>query len=103
MSFQEADNLTETEEEMLHIPLVNLFADAIKNPLLSSDMQVQISTLDLVFHCISSNLNSIGQIQTLIEENIADYVFEILRLSGEKYTFNNWGNYLFLMANEEDK
>lgn len=84
MSFQEADNLTETEKEMLHIPLVNLFADAIKNPLLSSDAQVQISTLDLVFHCLSSNSNSFGQIQTLMEENIADYVFEALRLSGEK-------------------
>ncbi|KAH7683029.1 Armadillo-like helical-containing protein [Dioscorea alata] len=84
MSFQESDSLTETEKEMLHIPLVNLFADAIKNPLLSSDAQVQISTLDLVFHCLSSNLNSFGQIQTLIEENIADYVFEALRLSGNK-------------------
>ncbi|KAJ0988933.1 hypothetical protein J5N97_007289 [Dioscorea zingiberensis] len=81
---QEADNLTKTDEEMPHIPLVNLFADAIKSPLLSSDTQVQISTLDLVFHALSSNLSCIEQIQILIEENITDYVFEILRLSGNK-------------------
>ncbi|XP_078433668.1 protein PUTATIVE RECOMBINATION INITIATION DEFECT 1-like [Wolffia australiana] len=65
--------------------LVSLFADAIKAPLLSSDTRVQIGTLDLVFYSLSTELfRPPGDIDILIEENIADYVFEILRLSGNK-------------------
>ncbi|KAB5569671.1 hypothetical protein DKX38_003464 [Salix brachista] len=60
--------------------LINvLFAESVKGPLLSSDTQIQISTLHLIFHylcCVSPE-----QIQLLVDENIADYVFEIIRLS----------------------
>ncbi|XVF37892.1 hypothetical protein REPUB_Repub20aG0050200 [Reevesia pubescens] len=82
MSSDEADNLMQTIEDGLdEPPLSVLFAEAIKGPLLSSDSQVQISTLDLVFHYLSCGDASSKQIQILVEENIVDYVFEILRLS----------------------
>ncbi|MCL7029782.1 hypothetical protein MKW94_004213 [Papaver nudicaule] len=64
--------------------MMNLFAEAIKGPLLSSDTQVQIGTLDLIFHCLSRQGCSANHAEVLVEENIADYVFEILRLSGYK-------------------
>ncbi|KAK9288539.1 hypothetical protein L1049_016998 [Liquidambar formosana] len=78
----EADNFRQITEDGINGPALNiLFAEAIKSPLLSSDSQVQIGTLDLIFHYLSSEGASRKQIQDLVEENIADYVFEILRLS----------------------
>ncbi|XP_027337587.1 protein PRD1 [Abrus precatorius] len=77
-------NNKETEDGTKGISLVNLFAEAIKGPLLSSDNQVQIGTLDLLFHYLSSLGTSAYQIRVLVEENIADYLFEILRLSEYK-------------------
>ncbi|KAE9585744.1 hypothetical protein Lalb_Chr24g0394531 [Lupinus albus] len=65
-------------------PLVNLFAEAIKGPLLSSESDVQIGALDFLFHYLSSEGTSDSQIRVMVEENIADYVFEIVRLSGYK-------------------
>ncbi|KAG2331535.1 hypothetical protein Bca52824_002715 [Brassica carinata] len=58
-----------------------LFAEAIKGPLLSTDSEVQIKTLDLIFHFVSQESIPSKQIQVLVEENVADYIFEILRLS----------------------
>lgn len=76
-------NSKEIEDGTKGTSLVNLFAEAIKGPLLSSDSQVQIGTLDLLFHYLSSVGTSAYQIEVLVEENIADYLFEILRLSGD--------------------
>ncbi|XVF65383.1 hypothetical protein PTKIN_Ptkin09bG0244200 [Pterospermum kingtungense] len=81
MSSDEADFLQTTVDGVDEPPLSVLFAEAIKGPLLSSDSQVQISTLDLIFHYLSCGDGSGKQIQILVEENIVDYVFEILRLS----------------------
>lgn len=64
-------------------PLNILFSEAIKGPLLSTDSQVQISAVNLLYHYISGGGTSSEDIQVLVEENIADYVFEILRLSGK--------------------
>lgn len=75
----------ETEDRAKGASLVNLFAEAIKGPLLSSESQVQIGSLDLLFHYLSSVGTSGDQIQVLVEENVADYLFEILRLSGENF------------------
>lgn len=83
------DNFEHSDDTVLHIPLINLFSDAIKGPLLSSDTQVQISTLDLIFHSLSSSVNRAKQIQALVQESIADYVFEILRHSGNNNKFFN--------------
>lgn len=83
LSSEEADFLQTTEDGLDESPLSVLFAEAIKGPLLSSDSQVQISTLDLIFHYLSCGDASSKQIQILVEENIVDYVFEILRLSGK--------------------
>lgn len=66
-------------------PLNSLFAEAIKAPLLSSNAQVQVAALDLVFLYLSWEGVSGEIIEELVEENIADYVFEILRLSGAYY------------------
>lgn len=83
MSSDEADNFMQTADNGVDgTPLNVLFAEAIKGPLLSSDRQIQISTLDLIFHYLSWESVSGKQIQLLVEENIVDYVFEILRLSG---------------------
>ncbi|KAJ1426693.1 Armadillo-type fold [Sesbania bispinosa] len=84
MSSSGGVNYKETEDETKGSSLVNLFAEAIKGPLLSSDSQVQIGTLDLLFHYLSSVGTSGNQIRVLVEENIADYLFEILRLSEYK-------------------
>lgn len=60
-----------------------LFAEAVKGPLLSSDTQVQIATLDLIFMYLSSEDVSEKDRQAFIQENVTDYIFEILRLSGK--------------------
>ncbi|KAK1593013.1 hypothetical protein Q3G72_034425 [Acer saccharum] len=78
MSFDEVDDSMQIADR----PCLNiLFAEAIKGPLLSSDSQVQISTLDLIFHYLSCEGTPAKQIQALVEENVVDYVFEMLRLS----------------------
>ena len=80
----EADNFMQEPDDGKDGPRLNIiFAEAIKGPLLSSDRQVQQSTLYLLFHYLSCEGASRQQTQVLVEENIADYVFEILRLSGE--------------------
>ncbi|KAM0038245.1 hypothetical protein Hdeb2414_s0013g00412581 [Helianthus debilis subsp. tardiflorus] len=79
----EADNFMETtEHEVEKTPLNLLFAEAVKAPLLSSDSEVQTATLDLIVLYLSCGGVSEKEVQVLVEENIADYVFEILRLSG---------------------
>lgn len=72
------------EKEPDGLPLNRLFAEAIKGPLLSSDRELQLSTLELIVRYLSSEGNSIKPIQLFVEENIVDYVFEILRFSGEQ-------------------
>lgn len=76
-----------TKDETNGLPLNTLFAEAIKGPLLSTDSQVQICTVDLLFHYMSCEDTSSKEIQVLVEENVADYVFEILRLSGKLKRF----------------
>lgn len=79
-------NCMPTTELMDGTSLVTLFADAIKGSLLSSDSQVQISALDLIFHSLSVEATSPKHIQILVEESLADYVFEVLRMSGKFVT-----------------
>ncbi|CAB4263126.1 unnamed protein product [Prunus armeniaca] len=83
MSSSEGDSFEQaTEDGKDANPMNILFMEAIKGPMLSTDSQVQISTLDLLFHYMSSWEGTSGkEAQFLVEENIADYVFEILRLS----------------------
>lgn len=82
------DKMMKEDGLLLSSSLVDMFADAIKGPLLSSDIQLQTNTLDLVFHTVSSGFSSLKQIQALIEKDIADYVFEVLRLSGSNFEFS---------------
>uniref|UniRef100_A0A0E0DCQ7 Protein PRD1 n=1 Tax=Oryza meridionalis TaxID=40149 RepID=A0A0E0DCQ7_9ORYZ len=65
----------------LNDSLIILFADAVKGSLLSTNIEVQTGTLELIFHFLSSDAN-IFVLKTLIDQNVADYVFEVLRLSG---------------------
>ncbi|AEE83390.2 putative recombination initiation defect 1 [Arabidopsis thaliana] len=83
MSLDEVDDdPMQTAENVAARPCLNvLFAEAIKGPLLSTDSEVQIKTLDLIFHYISQESTPSKQIQVMVEENVADYIFEILRLS----------------------
>ncbi|XP_011084192.2 protein PRD1, partial [Sesamum indicum] len=80
-----ADNFMQKTEHVIDgPPLEVLFSEAVKGPLLSSDSQVQIATLDLIFRYLSSADVSGKECQVFVEQNIADYIFEILRLSGSK-------------------
>lgn len=79
---REIDKTVQRDELVLSPSVVDMFADAIKGPLLSSDIQLQTSSLQLILHILSSGVSCLSQIQALIETNIADYVFEVLRLSG---------------------
>ena len=83
MYSSEADSLVQVAEDGIDGSPTVLFAEAIKGPLLSTDSQVQISTVNLLFYYMSLEGTSSQEIQVLVEDNIADYVFEILRLSGE--------------------
>ena len=81
----EADaNMQTKDGETNGTSLTTLFAEAIKSPLLSPDTQVQVAALDFIFHCLSQGDCSVKQIEILVEENLADYIFEILRLSGNE-------------------
>ncbi|RLM65860.1 protein PRD1 isoform X4 [Panicum miliaceum] len=63
-----------------------LFAEAVKGSLLSTNLEVQTGTLDLIFHFLSSDGNICALLQILIDENVADYIFEVLRLSDSAVT-----------------
>ena len=79
----EAENLMQISEQTTDgRPLISLFAEAVKSPLLSSDCQVQVATLDLIFLVLACEGGTEEEITVMVEENIADYVLEILRLSG---------------------
>jgi hypothetical protein len=54
---------------------------------LSTNLEVQTKTLDFIFHFISSDANTCALLQTLVNENVADYIFEVLGLSGKNFTF----------------
>lgn len=83
-SFQ-ADNFMQTDDQIKDGPALNsLFAEAIKGPLLSSDSQVQVAAVDLIFLYLSWGGGFQEVIEELVQENVADYVFEILRLSSCK-------------------
>ncbi|CAL1404364.1 unnamed protein product [Linum trigynum] len=78
----EADSLMQTIDDRLDAsPLSVLFAEAIKGSLLSSDRQIQASALDLIIHYLTREGTPCKEAEILLEENIVDYVFEILRLS----------------------
>lgn len=80
----EADNLMQIAEYVTDGPSLEvLFAEAVKAPLLSSDCQVQIATMNLIFKYLSSEDVSEKRCQVFIQENVADYIFEILRSSGK--------------------
>ncbi|XP_022150396.1 protein PRD1 isoform X2 [Momordica charantia] len=81
---EHAKYLKFNEKDQGEPPLNTLFAEAIKGPLLSSDREVQLSTLELIIRYLSSQVASIKEIQLLVEENIVDYVFEIVRFSEGK-------------------
>ncbi|KAL1807105.1 hypothetical protein ACET3Z_030173 [Daucus carota] len=85
----EDDNFMETNQLSDRSAMTRLFAEAIKAPLLSSDSQVQTATLNLTYLYLSRDDGSGKEVHVLVEENIADYVFEILRLSGCKDTLVN--------------
>uniref|UniRef100_A0A0A9FI52 Uncharacterized protein n=1 Tax=Arundo donax TaxID=35708 RepID=A0A0A9FI52_ARUDO len=70
-----------------------LFAEAVKGSLLSTNLEVQTGTLDLIFHFLSSDSNICAILQILIDENVADYVFEVLRLSGMRRSLFRVMNY----------
>jgi hypothetical protein len=78
----EAESM-QTDYMSLNASLV-LFAEAVKGSLLSTNLEVQAGTLDLIFHFLSSDANICALLQTLIDENVADYIFEVLRLSGKR-------------------
>ncbi|KAJ3675756.1 hypothetical protein LUZ60_004798 [Juncus effusus] len=84
MQDQNCINFSDTANEIAPpVTLLTLFSDAVKGSLLSSNSEVQIGSLDLISHFLSCSESNIVQIQAFIDENVADYVFEALRLSGK--------------------
>uniref|UniRef100_A0ACD5UZA2 Uncharacterized protein n=1 Tax=Avena sativa TaxID=4498 RepID=A0ACD5UZA2_AVESA len=77
----DSENSTQTDDVPLKASIIVLFADAVKGSLLSTNLEVQTGTLDLIFQFLSSDANISVLLETLIDENVADYVFEVLRLS----------------------
>ncbi|KAL1543222.1 protein putative RECOMBINATION INITIATION DEFECT 1 [Salvia divinorum] len=104
MHFSEAESLMQITEDVVNGPSLEiLFAEAVKGSLLSSDSQVQIAALDLIYRYLSSENVSLKECQALIEENIADYAFEILRLSGCKDSIVTSSiQVLYLLSNAEE-
>ncbi|CAN6242135.1 unnamed protein product [Urochloa humidicola] len=86
LSNQSSVNCTEAEHMQTDYMSLNaslvLFAEAVKGSLLSTNLEVQTGTLDLIFHFLISDANICALLQILIDENVADYIFEVLRLSG---------------------
>ncbi|KAG2481603.1 protein PUTATIVE RECOMBINATION INITIATION DEFECT 1-like isoform X2 [Panicum virgatum] len=81
-----------------------LFAEAVKGSLLSTNLEVQTGTLDLIFHFLSSDGDICALLQILIDENVADYIFEVLRLSGNNdLVVISSIQVLFLLARSEEK
>ncbi|RAL47614.1 hypothetical protein DM860_011352 [Cuscuta australis] len=103
------DMMQTSQDTMVGPSLVQLFAEAIKGPLLSSDSQVQVATLDLLLLFLSWEEVSSKEIEVFVEQNIADYTFEILRLSVESsqtkgckdYLINGCIQVLDLLSNAE--
>lgn len=87
---------TQTDYMPLNASLV-LFAEAVKGSLLSTNLEVQTGTLDLIYHFLSSDASVCALRQTLIDENVADYIFEVLRLSGTRVNLSAIMNH-FLKA-----
>uniref|UniRef100_A0A7I4AVU4 Uncharacterized protein n=1 Tax=Physcomitrium patens TaxID=3218 RepID=A0A7I4AVU4_PHYPA len=61
---------------------VEQFAEAMKASLLSSDTQVQVKSLELINLVCSMSLETSEEIQSLVNEGLTDYIFEVLRISG---------------------
>ncbi|KAJ4791004.1 Protein PRD1 [Rhynchospora pubera] len=80
---EERDSTDSSSETMPHTPITSLLADAVKGSLLSSSTEVQAGALELISHFLLWGPGHVGQIEAFIEENIADYIFEVLRLSGK--------------------
>jgi len=75
---------TTWSQESIADSFARTFAEAVKGPLLSSDVQVQISTLELIYYACQTGMADITkELCVLIEEGTMDYIFEILRLSGK--------------------
>lgn len=64
---------------------VKIFAEAMKGSLLSTDLQVQASALQLICFLFPEGSGLDTELQILLEGGIVDYVFEIIRLSGERF------------------
>lgn len=78
--------LTDTvfhEEDCLSQPFVIHFAGAMNGALMSSDTQVQITSLQLICHMCPPGAAIIEELQILIEEGLTDHIFELLKVSGK--------------------
>ncbi|XP_024534434.1 protein PRD1-like [Selaginella moellendorffii] len=64
-----------------NLDFVTTFAEAIKGSLLSSDPQVQLSSLQLICAICPQDVDISKELAILVEEGIADYIFEVLRVS----------------------
>ncbi|KAH9299375.1 hypothetical protein KI387_031057, partial [Taxus chinensis] len=94
-SHMEADNVAETaecHESLINGSFVRTFAEAVKGPLLSSDVQVQISALELIHYYTYQieGVDIIKELSILVEEGTSDYIFETLRVSDNKEPIVIW-------------
>ncbi|KAI5078441.1 hypothetical protein GOP47_0006112 [Adiantum capillus-veneris] len=76
------------------------FAEALKGSLISSDSQVQVAALQLLFYMCSPDKAFISDLQILIEEGIMDYLFEILRVCENTLDIVVWSVRILRMLSE---
>ncbi|GLJ47067.1 hypothetical protein SUGI_0993670 [Cryptomeria japonica] len=91
----ETDSVTETakyHESLIDGSFIRMFAEAVKGPLLSSDVQVQISALELIHYYTFQieGVDTTKQLSILVEEGTSDYIFETLRVSENKESLVIW-------------
>ncbi|CAM6127104.1 unnamed protein product [Calypogeia fissa] len=59
---------------------VHSFAEAMKASLLSPDLQVQESALQLIYSVFPKGVCIDAELQILVDQGIVDYIFEVIRL-----------------------
>lgn len=69
---------------------VELFAEAMKASLLSSDTQVQIRSLMLINQVCPTSLDIGEELHFLVTEGLTDYIFEVLRVSGIRLSMRSF-------------
>jgi hypothetical protein len=76
------------QEQCFTPAFIRTFAEAIKRSLMSSDIEIQVTSLQLICHVCPDGAVMTKEIQTCVEEGLTDYIFELLQASGQHHKHN---------------